>query len=932
MESTYYIEIRGAKEHNLKNIDVRIPRNKLIVVTGLSGSGKSSLAFDTIYAEGQRRYVESLSSYARQFLDKLKKPDVESIAGLTPTIAIEQRSGQSTPRSTVATTTEIYDYLRVLFARAGVPFCPQCDKPIHSQSPEDVVKHLSKLKKSAKIQIYSPMVRGKKGEHLDIFNQLMKDGFSRTRVNGEIYSIEDVPTLESKKAHTIEAVVDRIVLKDNLTRLNDSIEIAMKLGNGVINVLIQEPDKEAYEEMFSEKFSCPEHGSVLEELHPRIFSFNSPFGACHKCNGLGTLLFPDPDIIIPDPTLSLEDGAIQVWKRCGSGMNMFYPNSVKHLAKLFDISITTPWNKLSPQKREGILHGGHLLTPKVNYEGILNNLMRRFQSTDSESQKNRIHEYLSAKVCDKCLGSRLKPEVLAVKISGKSLADITSMTVTEAENFFNNLKLDEERRQIAEEVVKAIRMRLMFMINVGLNYLTLNRLTRSLSGGEAQRIRLAGQVGAKLSGVTYVLDEPTIGLHQRDNDRLISTLKSLRDLGNTLIVVEHDEEVIRSADYIYDIGPGAGEHGGKIVAEGELEEFKKFNSITAKYLSGELSIKTPLKRRKIINSRKISIKGCTENNLKNVDADFPLGLFICVTGVSGSGKSTLVNECLLKGLKRELNSAKVVPGKFKSFKGIENIDKIIDIDQSPIGRTPRSNPATYIGIFDDIRSLYALTNEAKSRGYTRGRFSFNVKGGRCEACQGQGQKVIEMHFLPDVYVQCESCRGLRYNKETLQVKYRNKNIAEVLNMPVDEACEFFENHTKVYNGLKTLLDTGLGYVRLGQPSTTLSGGEAQRIKLASELSRSSTGKTLYVMDEPSTGLHFHDIAKLIDVIQRLADAGNTMIVIEHNLDIIKCADHIIDLGPEGGDAGGTINMTGTPEDIADKNIGHTAHYLKKILA
>lgn len=932
MENLPSIKVRKAGEHNLKDIDIDIPRDKLVVITGLSGSGKSSLAFDTIYAEGQRRYVESLSAYARQFLDQMQKPEVESIEGLTPTIAIEQRSGKATPRSTVATSTEIYDYLRVLYARGGLPHCPICQSPIESQSAEDIVRLILAEKEGTRIQLLAPMVRGRKGEHRDIFEHIQKEGFSRVRVDGEIHDIESPPVLKKNFKHTIEAVVDRIILKESSkSRLTDSVEVALKLSDGFTGVILTDKDTGKESEMlFSEKFACPEHGPVLEEMSPRAFSFNSPFGACPTCSGLGTLMEPDPELVIPNKELSLEAGALTAWKRCGSGMRSFYPNSVRWLARHYGISVSQSWKAISEDIRQQILFGsskakGDLAT----YEGVIPNLMRRFKTTESEGQKTRIHEFMASHPCPDCQGKRLKPEILSVTIADKNIHHIAEMTIEKAHDFFTHLQLDPEKQKIAEPVKKAVLERLGFLLNVGLGYLTLDRATNTLSGGEAQRIRLASQVGAKLVGVTYVLDEPTIGLHQKDNDRLLETLVQLKEIGNTVIVVEHDEDVINRADHLIDIGPGAGEHGGQVVEQGTPEEIRKHGkSITADYLAGRRFIPLPEKRRKSKKKEHITLKGAEENNLKKVSADFPLGMLICVTGVSGSGKSTLVNECLYKGLQKSLGNQKILPGKFKSIQGVEKIDKIINIDQSPIGRTPRSNPATYTGVFDGIRKLFAMTPEAKSRGYTPGRFSFNVKGGRCESCQGQGVKTIEMHFLPNVFVPCETCKGSRYNAETLQVKYKGKTIAEVLNMPVEEAADFFQNHVKIYPGLKTLNDVGLGYIRLGQPSTTLSGGEAQRIKLASELSRKSTGQTFYILDEPTTGLHFYDVSRLLEVLQILVDMGNTVVVIEHNLDIIKSADWIIDMGPEGGDKGGTIVAQGSPEDITKVKESYTGDYLR----
>ena len=928
------IIVKQANEHNLKNIDVDIPRNTLTIITGLSGSGKSSLAFDTIYAEGQRRYVESLSAYARQFLDQLQKPAVESIEGLTPTISIEQRTGKATPRSTVATTTEIYDYLRVLFARAGTPTCHLCGKSIAAQSAEDIVNTLLNLPPKTRLHLMTPLVREKKGEHREVLDYVRREGFTRLRVDGEICLIDDVKPLKKNFRHTIEAVVDRVALKEGIdTRLTDSVETALKLGNGLLVALIDEPEAERQrEERFSEHFACPDHGTVLEELSPRAFSFNSPFGSCPECLGLGTQMEPAVDLVIPDPRLTLAEGAIKAWKKCGSGLGKFYNGSIRWLARYFGVSADVPWKKLPESVRQKILFGESDGSRVHGFEGVIPNLKRRFLQTDSDSQKDKIHEFMTSLPCMVCHGQRLKPEILAVKVNGLNIYQLTEMTIAQATHFFSELQLSREKKKIAEPIAKAVLERLSFLSNVGLGYLTMNRTTSSLSGGEAQRIRLASQVGAKLVGVTYVLDEPTIGLHQRDNQRLLDTLIQLKDLGNTVIVVEHDEEVIRSAEYLIDMGPGAGKHGGEVVLADKAENaFQYTQSLTIQYLNGTLQIPKPDKRRKVKRSNSIVIRGAATNNLKELTVSFPLGVLICVTGVSGSGKSSLVNECLLKGVQKELGYSRIYPGKYTSIKGADKIDKVIDIDQSPIGRTSRSNPATYTGVFDGIRKVFAQVPEAKIRGYTPGRFSFNVKGGRCEACQGQGVKIIEMHFLPDVHVPCEICKGSRYNRETLHIKYRGKTIADVLEMPVEEACDFFRNHSKIYAGLKTLLDVGLGYIQLGQPSPTLSGGEAQRIKLASELSKRSTGKTLYILDEPTTGLHFQDITKLLEVLQRLVDLGNTIVIIEHNLDVIKNADWILDLGPEGGDDGGRLVAEGPPETIATIEASHTGRYLKKPL-
>jgi len=933
--SLRYIRIQKAHEHNLKHIDVDIPRNRLVVITGLSGSGKSSLAFDTIYAEGQRRYVESLSAYARQFLDQMQKPAVESIEGLTPTISIEQRTGKATPRSTVATTTEIYDYLRVLYARAGTSFCPVCQRPIASQSAEDIVNHLLSFSEGTRCHLLAPLVRGKKGEHRELFDQARREGYTRLRVDGQIMEIETLKPLKKSFRHDIEAVIDRVVLRaEAVSRLTDSVEIGLKLGEGLLIALLEDGRTGAKTEVhYSDRFACPDHGSVLDEMSPRVFSFNSPFGSCPTCMGLGTLMEPAEDLVVPDETLSLAEGALKAWKRCGSGLGAFYSHSVSRLARFFDISLKTPWQQLPADIRHKILYGtGEVARAADRYEGVIPNLKRRFQETESETQKAKIHEFMTALPCSVCKGRRLHPGALSVKIMNRNISELTEMTIDQATRFFLELKLDREKDRVAEPIRKAVLERLSFLNNVGLGYLTLNRTTNSLSGGEAQRIRLASQVGAKLVGVTYVLDEPTIGLHQRDNQRLLDTLIQLRDLENTVIVVEHDEQVIRQADFLIDMGPGAGEHGGRIVAQGSpADVMASTESLTAQYLRGERRIEISAGRRSDLDRGDIVIEQAEINNLKKITVRFPLGKLICVTGVSGSGKSSLVNECLLKGMQKALGLARVVPGRFAAIHGLERIDKVNDIDQSPIGRTSRSNPATYTGVFDGIRHIFAQLPEAKTRGYDQGRFSFNVKGGRCEACQGQGIKIIEMHFLPDVHVPCEICKGSRYNRETLQVKFRGKTIAEVLAMPVETACDFFKNHPKIFAGLKTLLDVGLGYIELGQPSPTLSGGEAQRIKLAAELSKRSTGKTMYILDEPTTGLHFQDIARLMEVLKRLVDLGNTIVIIEHNLDVIKNADWIIDLGPEGGDQGGRLVAAGPPSEIIRVEASHTGRYLKEVL-
>lgn len=935
------IVVKGAKVHNLKNVSLEIPRDKLIVFTGLSGSGKSSLAFDTIYAEGQRRYVESLSSYARQFLGQMDKPDVESIEGLSPAISIDQKTTSRNPRSTVGTVTEIYDYLRLLYARVGVPHCPKCGKEITQQSVDQIVDQIMELPERSKIMILAPIIRGRKGTHEKVLENIKKQGFVRARIDGEIYDLtEDEVKLEKNIKHNIEAVVDRIIVKDGIEgRLTDSIETSLKMAEGLVLVnIIGEEDR-----LYSEHFACADCGISIDELAPRMFSFNSPFGKCERCDGLGTLMEIDEDLVVPNKDLSIRGGAISTWGDSRMKEESWTYCVLKALMDKYNFDLDTPYKDL-PKKVQEVLMYGEPEKLKVTYtkenvkavynhsfEGEINNLRRRYMETNSDSMKAEIEKYMSDNPCPKCKGARLKPEALAVTVGGKNIFEFTKMAIREELDFINSIDFSEKDKIISSQIIKEIQSRLSFLINVGLDYLDLARTAGTLSGGEAQRIRLATQIGSQLMGVLYILDEPSIGLHQRDNDRLIATLKQLRDVGNTLIVVEHDEDTMREADYIVDIGPGAGEHGGEIVAAGTLEEIMgNENSLTGKYLTGAKKVELPEERRKG-NGNFITVKGAKENNLKNVTAKFPLGTLTMVTGVSGSGKSTLVNEILYKGLNKIVNKAKDLPGKFKEITGYENIDKIIDIDQSPIGRTPRSNPATYTGTFDIIRELFSQTQEAKMRGYKPGRFSFNVKGGRCEACSGDGIIKIEMQFLSDVYVPCEVCKGKRYNRETLEVKYKGKNIADVLNMTVEEALEFFENIPRIKNKLQTLMDVGLGYIRLGQPSTQLSGGEAQRIKLAYELSKRSTGKTLYILDEPTTGLHIHDVNRLVKILQRLVDGGNTVIVIEHNLDIIKCADYIVDLGPEGGDKGGTIVATGTPEKIAEVKESYTGKYLKKYL-
>ncbi|WP_416187893.1 excinuclease ABC subunit UvrA [Clostridium perfringens] len=935
------IIVKGAKVHNLKNVSLEIPRDKLIVFTGLSGSGKSSLAFDTIYAEGQRRYVESLSSYARQFLGQMDKPDVESIEGLSPAISIDQKTTSRNPRSTVGTVTEIYDYLRLLYARVGVPHCPKCGKEITQQSVDQIVDQIMELPERSKIMILAPIIRGRKGTHEKVLENIKKQGFVRARIDGEIYDLtEDEIKLEKNIKHNIEAVVDRIIVKDGIEgRLTDSIETSLKMAEGLVLVnIIGEEDR-----LYSENFACADCGISIDELAPRMFSFNSPFGKCERCDGLGTLMEIDEDLVVPNKDLSIRGGAISTWGDSRMKEESWTYCVLKALMEKYNFDLDTPYKDLPKKVQEALMYGEpeklkvtytkENVTAVYNhsFEGEINNLRRRYMETNSDTMKAEIEKYMSDNPCPKCKGARLKPEALAVTVGGKNIFEFTSMAIREELDFINSINFSEKDKIISSQIIKEIQSRLSFLINVGLDYLDLARKAGTLSGGEAQRIRLATQIGSQLMGVLYILDEPSIGLHQRDNDRLISTLKQLRDVGNTLIVVEHDEDTMREADYIVDIGPGAGEHGGKIVASGTLDEImSNENSLTGKYLTGAKKVELPEERRKG-NGNFITVKGAKENNLKNVTAKFPLGTLTMVTGVSGSGKSTLVNEILYKGLNKIVNKAKDLPGKFKEITGYENIDKIIDIDQSPIGRTPRSNPATYTGTFDIIRELFSQTQEAKMRGYKPGRFSFNVKGGRCEACSGDGIIKIEMQFLSDVYVPCEVCKGKRYNRETLEVKYKGKNIADVLNMTVEEALEFFENIPRIKNKLQTLMDVGLGYIRLGQPSTQLSGGEAQRIKLAYELSKRSTGKTLYILDEPTTGLHIHDVNRLVKILQRLVDGGNTVIVIEHNLDMIKCADYIVDLGPEGGDKGGTIIATGTPEKIAEAKESYTGKYLKKYI-
>ena len=934
------IIIRGAKEHNLKNVNLELPRNKFIVFTGLSGSGKSSLAFDTIYAEGQRRYVESLSSYARQFLGQMEKPNVEYIEGLSPAISIDQKTTSRNPRSTVGTVTEIYDYLRLLFARVGDVHCPTCGKPISQMTIQEIVDKILEFPERTKLQILSPIVRGQKGTHKKVIENIAKDGFVRIRVDGESYEVTDEIDLNKNKKHNIEVVVDRIVVKDGIeSRLADSIETAVKLSDGL--VIAQVVDGE--EVMFSTKFACPEHGIGIEELSPRMFSFNAPFGACDECNGLGECREVDPELVIPNKDLSIKQGAIAAWGNVSTSDDTYYSKMVQSLAAHFNVSLDTPFKDLPEDFVQELLYGqnnimvefifdskfGGRREYKAPFEGVIVNLERRYRETNSDYAREKIEEYMAEIPCHKCKGNRLKKEVLSVLIGGKNIIEVTDLSVKELLNFVDNLHLSEKNQFIAHEILKEINERASFLRDVGLEYLTLSRKAGTLSGGEAQRIRLATQIGSALVGVLYVLDEPSIGLHQRDNETLIGTLRHLTDIGNTLIVVEHDEDTMREADYVVDIGPGAGVHGGQIVAQGTLDEIlENPNSMTGLYLSGKKVIEIPEHTREG-NGNFIEIKGASENNLKNINAKIPLGKFVCITGVSGSGKSSLINSILYKGVASKVNRLKQRPGKHKEILGLENIDKVINIDQSPIGRTPRSNPATYTGVFDQIRDLFATTNEAKARGYKKGRFSFNVKGGRCEACKGDGIIKIEMHFLPDVYVLCEVCKGESYNRETLQGKYKDKSIADVLDMNVEEALEFFENIPSIKRKLETLMDVGLSYIKLGQPSTQLSGGEAQRIKLATELSKRPTGKTLYILDEPTTGLHMADVDKLIQVLQRLADTGNTIVVIEHNLDVIKTCDYIIDLGPEGGDKGGKIIATGTPKEVSQVKGSYTGQFLKK---
>ncbi|RGS82336.1 excinuclease ABC subunit UvrA [Coprococcus sp. AF21-14LB] len=940
-ENRQYIKIRGANEHNLKNIDLDIPRNELVVLTGLSGSGKSSLAFDTIYAEGQRRYMESLSSYARQFLGQMEKPDVESIEGLSPAISIDQKSTNRNPRSTVGTVTEIYDYFRLLYARIGIPHCPKCGKEIKKQTVDQMVDQIMELPERTKIQVLAPVVRGRKGTHAKLFERAKKSGYVRVMVDGNLYELSEEISLDKNIKHNIEIVVDRLVIKEGIEkRLTDSVENALELAEGLLVIDVLDGEKMN----FSQSFSCPDCGISVDEIEPRSFSFNNPFGACPECFGLGYKMEFDIDLMIPDKSLSILDGAIQVmgWQSCAD-KGSFTRAILDALAKEYEFDLGTPFEQYPKEVQDVLIYGTNGKEVKVYYrgqrgegvydvafEGLIKNVERRYRETGSETMKAEYETFMRITPCHACKGQRLKPAALAVTVGGKNIYEVTSLSIEKLQEFLETLELTETQKLIGGQILKEIKARISFLMDVGLDYLTLTRATGSLSGGEAQRIRLATQIGSGLVGVAYILDEPSIGLHQRDNDKLLKTLKHLRDLGNTLIVVEHDEDTMREADYLVDIGPGAGEHGGKVVAAGTAEEvMANSDSITGAYLSGRIKIPVPAERKAPTGFLKVT--GAAENNLKGISVDFPLGVMTCVTGVSGSGKSSLVNEILYKRLARELNHARTIPGKHKDMKGLDQVDKVIAIDQSPIGRTPRSNPATYTGVFDLIRDLFAATPDAKARGYKKGRFSFNVKGGRCEACSGDGILKIEMHFLPDVYVPCEVCGGKRYNRETLEVKYKGKSIYDVLDMTVEEAMTFFEPVPSIRRKIETLYDVGLGYIRLGQPSTTLSGGEAQRIKLATELSRRSTGKTVYILDEPTTGLHFADVHKLTEILRRLSGDGNTVIVIEHNLDVIKTADYIIDMGPEGGDKGGTVIAKGTPEEVAENPASHTGRYIKAIL-
>jgi excinuclease ABC subunit A len=941
MQARQFIKIRGANENNLKNLDVDIPRNEMVVLTGLSGSGKSSLAFDTIYAEGQRRYMESLSSYARQFLGQMEKPDVESIEGLSPAISIDQKSTNRNPRSTVGTVTEIYDYFRLLYARVGIPHCPKCGREIKKQTVDQMVDHIMGMPERTKIQLLAPVVRGRKGTHAKLFEQARKSGYVRVLVDGSLYELNEEIKLDKNIKHNIEIIVDRLIVKPGIEkRLTDSIETVLNLAEG--KLVVDTMDGNYVN--FSQSFACPDCGISIDEIEPRSFSFNNPFGACPSCFGLGYRMEFDVDLMIPDRSLSISQGAITVmgWQSCAD-KGSFTRAILDALAKEYHFDLDTPFEEYPQEVQDVLIHGTNGKEVKVYYkgqrgegvydvafEGIVKNVERRYRETGSETMKQEYESFMRITPCPSCKGQRLKPEALAVTVGDKNIYEVTSMSISSLSEFLEGLQLSETQQLIGEQVLKEIKARVGFLVNVGLDYLTLARATGTLSGGEAQRIRLATQIGSGLVGVAYILDEPSIGLHQRDNDKLLGTLKHLRDLGNTLIVVEHDEDTMRAADCVVDIGPGAGEHGGQLVAIGTAEEIMQNpNSITGQYLSGKIKIPVPEVRRKPTGF--LTIRKAAENNLKNIDVKIPLGVMTCVTGVSGSGKSSLVNEILYKSLARKLNRARTIPGKHKCIEGVEQLDKVIDIDQSPIGRTPRSNPATYTGVFDQIRDLFAATADAKARGYKKGRFSFNVKGGRCEACSGDGILKIEMHFLPDVYVPCEVCQGKRYNRETLEVKYKGKSIYDVLNMTVEEALAFFDHVPSIKRKIQTLYDVGLSYIRLGQPSTELSGGEAQRIKLATELSKRSTGKTIYILDEPTTGLHFADVHKLIEILQRLSEGGNTVVVIEHNLDVIKTADYIIDIGPEGGDKGGTVVAKGTPEEIAANPASYTGQYVSKYL-
>ncbi|MBX3460614.1 MAG: excinuclease ABC subunit UvrA [Planctomycetes bacterium] len=930
-----HITVRGAHEHNLKHIDVALPRDRLVVVTGLSGSGKSSLAFDTIYAEGQRRYVESLSAYARQFLGRMQKPAVESIEGLPPTIAIEQRQAGSSPRSTVATTTEIYDYLRLLFARIGTPHCPVCNREVTRQSAEQMVDTVMQWPKGTKLMVLAPVVRGRKGEHRDVFQKVMRDGFVRARLNSEVIEVgPKTQAADKNKKHDIDVVIDRIVIEDDSrSRLNEAVEVALQLADGLVIVSREDGGKWA-DTSFNAKMFCPDHPDAqMGELEPRLFSFNAPQGACPQCHGLGIHTELDPALVVPDENKTLMESAIQGWNKPHEGF--WYKRALKKHCPRLGINVNSPWRKLTDAQKHVLLYGEQGTDGrwgwrgKRGFPGVIPDLLHRFNKSDSDSVKQWVMKFMAERECPTCHGSRLNPFASAVDVGGKRIHQIACMNVAAAREWISNVKLSREKAHIAHEVIREISARLGFMVDVGIGYLTLDRKSGTLSGGEAQRIRLATQVGSGLVGVCYVLDEPSIGLHQRDNDLLLGTLKNLRDIGNTVIVVEHDEDTIRSADYLVDLGPGAGEHGGRVIYAGDAAGIAKADTLTADYITGRKQVPVPAQTRAMSTTKAITVRGAAENNLKKIDVAFPLGGLVCVTGVSGSGKSTLVTDILARALAKELHHAQTEPGKHVRIDGLQQIDKVIEIDQSPIGRTPRSNPATYTDLFGPIRDLFCKSTDARARGYKPGRFSFNVPGGRCEVCEGQGVKLIEMHFLPDVYVTCEACDGRRYNRETLEVRYRGKSIADVLDMTIEEADSFFENHPKIHRIVRTLHDVGLGYVRLGQPSTQLSGGEAQRVKLATELARPDTGHTLYILDEPTTGLHFHDVARLITVLQRLVDKGNTAIVIEHNLDVIKCADWIIDLGPEGGEAGGQLIAQGPPQEVAQAKGSYTGHFLKR---